>query len=269
MDRIGTRREYLMCPPTYFTVNYSINPWMDVTKPVETSLALAQWERLKKVFTDLGHQVHLVEPVDGLPDMVFAANGATAVGGRAVLARFRYAQRAGEVDAYRRWFTEHGYGEVRQTEAVNEGEGDLLVAGERILAGTGFRTEPAAHREARELLGREVIPLTLCDPRFYHLDTALAVLTDDEIMYYPAAFTPYSQAVLRELYPDAIRATLADASAFGVNAVSDGRNVVLSQTAVGVLAQLRDRGYVPIGVDVSELRKAGGGVKCCALELHR
>ena len=32
--------------------------------------------------------------------------------------------------------------------------------------------------------------------------------------------------------------------------------------------RLRDRGYQPIGVDMSELVKAGGSAKCCTLELR-
>jgi N-dimethylarginine dimethylaminohydrolase len=31
---------------------------------------------------------------------------------------------------------------------------------------------------------------------------------------------------------------------------------------------LRERGYVPVGVDLSELLKAGGSVKCCTLEIR-
>jgi N-dimethylarginine dimethylaminohydrolase len=94
------------------------------------------------------------------------------------------------------------------------------------------------------------------------------VLDDDEIMYYPAAFAPQSQAVLRALYPDAILAGDADAAVFGLNAVSDGRNVVLPQPATGLIAQLRARGFAVIGVDVSELGKAGGAVRCCTLDLR-
>ena len=66
---------------------------------------------------------------------------------------------------------------VVEPEYVNEGEGDLLVVGPTlILAGNGFRTDPRAHAEAAGVLGRAVVPLELVDPRFYHLDTALAVL---------------------------------------------------------------------------------------------
>jgi N-dimethylarginine dimethylaminohydrolase len=87
-------------------------------------------------------------------------------------------------------------------------------------------------------------------------------------MYYPAAFSPGSQAVLRAIYPDAVLVTDADAEVFGVNAVSDGRHVVLPQRANQLIDALRERGFEPVGVDVSELLKAGGGVKCCTLELR-
>ncbi|BAJ27601.1 dimethylargininase [Kitasatospora sp. SID7827] len=266
--RTATPRHYLMCRPAHFTVDYSINPWMDPAKPTDTGTALAQWDQLHALFQRLGHTVELIEPLPGLPDMVFAANGATTVDGRVLGARFRHPERAAEGPAYADWFRERGW-RVRDAERVNEGEGDLLVAGERILAGTGFRTETAAHAEAAEFLGREVVTLRLVDPRYYHLDTALAVLSDTEIMYHPPAFDDASRAVLERLYPDALLADADDARVFGLNAVSDGANVVLPEAAVHLAERLRERGFTPIGVDLTELLRAGGAVKCCTLELRR
>jgi N-dimethylarginine dimethylaminohydrolase len=43
---------------------------------------------------------------------------------------------------------------------------------------------------------------------------------------------------------------------------------VLPQAATHLIGALRTRGFEPVGVDVTELLKAGGGVKCCLLELH-
>jgi N-dimethylarginine dimethylaminohydrolase len=250
----------------YFDVTYSINPWMDPRKPVDPTLALAQWEELRDIFLAHGHQVEIIDPIEGLPDMVFAANGATVVDGKVLLARFRYAERAPESAAYGEWFGAGPFSEVREARLVNEGQGDYLLAGSYLLAGTGFRTDRHSHDEAQELFGRPVVSLALVDPRFYHLDTALAVL-DDTIMFYPDAFSPGSRGVLRQLYPDAIIATDADAEAFGLNAVCDGRTVVLPQAATHLIDELRARGFDPIGVDVSELMKAGGAVKCCTLEI--
>jgi N-dimethylarginine dimethylaminohydrolase len=152
--------------------------------------------------------------------------------------------------------------------AINEAEGDFAWTGRLLLAGTGFRTDPAAHAEAQEILGVPVVSLSLVDPRYYHLDTALAVLDDTTIAYLPDAFAPASRDLLRQLFPDAVLASAADAAVLGLNAVSDGYNVVLSGQADGLIAQLRERGYNPIGVDMSELRRAGGSVKCCTLEIR-
>jgi N-dimethylarginine dimethylaminohydrolase len=266
--RTARPREYVMTRPDHFTVSYAINPWMDPTRAVDGALALAQWQALHDLYVALGHRVDVVPGVAGLPDMVYAANGALVVGGRAYGARFAFPERADEAPAYAAWLTAAGL-PVHEPAHVNEGEGDFLVVGERILAGCGFRTMPAAHAELAAVTGREVVSLTLVDPRFYHLDTAIAVLSDTEIAYYPAAFAPDSLLTLQQLYPDAVLATAEDAAVFGLNLVSDGRHVVLSDRATALAARLREHGFEPIGVDLSELFKGGGSVKCCTLEVRR
>jgi N-dimethylarginine dimethylaminohydrolase len=258
-----------MCKPTYFDVCYSINPWMDPSTPTSTATGLGQWKYLHDLFVELGHDVRLVEPRPGLPDMVFVANGATVIDGKVLVARFRHAQRHGESEAYIEWFHQHGWSEVSMARHINEGEGDILFTGDEILAGTGFRTEPAAHDELGEFFECPVISLTLVDSRFYHLDTALAVLGHGEIMYYPKAFNQESRELLASRFPDAILASDADADVFGLNAFSDGKHVVLPAAATGIAGQLRERGFEPIGVELVELLKAGGSVKCCTLELRR
>ncbi|WDZ88251.1 dimethylargininase [Micromonospora cathayae] len=264
----ATSQRFLMCRPTYFAVDYAINPWMDPTAPVDTELAVRQWEQLRQVYRELGHTVEEIPPVPGLPDMVFAANGGTVIDGRAMAVQFRDPQRADEAPAYRAWFEAAGF-EMSDPKHVNEGEGDILLAGDLLLAGTGFRTAHASHAQLQEVFGYPVISLQLVDPRFYHLDTALTVLDERTVAYLPEAFSAGSQAALRRLFPDAVHATIADAEVLGLNAVSDGRHVVLPVQATGLAAQLRDRGYQTIGVDLSELRKAGGGPKCCTLRLRQ
>ncbi|MEU3723509.1 dimethylargininase [Streptomyces sp. NPDC031705] len=266
--RTATRRRLLMCRPQHYDVTYSINPWMHPERSTDPGLAVRQWERLRDLYRELGHTVEEIDPVEGLPDMVFAANGATVVDGRVYGARFRHVQRTAEGPAYLDWFGRRGYREVLWPEYVNEGEGDFLTVGRRLLAGTGFRTDPRSHAEAQEFFGLPVTSLTLVDPEYYHLDTALAVLSDDEVMYYPAAFSEGSRAVLRTMFPHAILATAEDAAVFGLNAFSDGRHVLLPEAATGLMAQLSARGFEPVGVGLSELLKAGGSVKCCTLELR-
>ncbi len=266
-ERTARTRRYLMTAPTFFAVEYVINPWMDTSSPVDTQRALSQWEALRQTYADLGHSVELIEPIPGLPDMVYAANGGTVIGGTAVVARFAHSERAGEAVAYAEWMSRNGY-QPFETRHVNEGQGDFLAVGPVILAGFGFRTDRRAHDEVADHVGMPVVSLELVDPRFYHLDTALAVLDDTTVAYYPPAFSEASRATLARMFPHALAVTSADAYVLGLNVVSDGLNVVLPASATGFADQLRAGGFQPVGVDLSELLKGGGSVKCCTLEVH-
>src|ERR1700722_10989056 len=268
VERRATPRRYLMCPPEYFAVTYAINPWMRPGEPADAGTALRQWAALRQVYTDLGHNVRTIEPVPGLPDMVFAANGATVVGGTVLGARFRYPQRAAEADAYLRWFRAGGYPRVLAARLVNEGEGDIVCTGRVLLAGHGFRSDAAGGTELAEVFGLPVVSLRLTDPRYYHLDTALCVLDQDTAMYYPAAFDDAARAAIAAQFAELIEAKDEDAEVLGLNAVSDGRHVVLPVQARSLAARLRERGFEPVGVDMSEVLKGGGGPKCCTLEVR-
>ncbi|MGV9340526.1 dimethylargininase [Streptomyces sp. NPDC003688] len=265
--RVRRPRRFLVCEPRHFEVRYAINAWMRPDAPVDVELARTQWRTLISVYRDHGHTVEEIDPVPGLPDMVFAANSAIVVGGRVFGSLFHAPERRPESEHYDAWFKTAGY-DVYRPLSVTEGEGDLVWTGRYVLAGTGFRTSREAHREAQEFFGHPVIALTLVDPYFYHLDTALFVLDDDNVVYYPEAFSTGSQEVLRRLYPDAVLATRDDALAFGLNSVSDGRHVFIAPQAEALAARLDDHGYTPVPVDLSELHKAGGGIKCCTQEIR-
>lgn len=261
-------RTYLMCPPTYFDITYAINAWMDPAAPVDRDRAMAEWERLRATYIGLGHTVHLLDPIENLPDMVFAANGATVVGGMVMGARFRHPERGGEAGAHQEWFARHGYQRFTRATHVNEGEGDYVFAYRAIVAGHGFRTDPRAHNELHDAFGLPVVSVELVDPRFYHLDTALCVIDPFTAAYYPGAFDEDGLLKIKTLFPELIEATERDARAFGLNAVSDGRHVVIPHDAVDLEKKLTERGYDVVPVEMTELRKAGGGPKCCTLELR-
>jgi N-dimethylarginine dimethylaminohydrolase len=257
-----------MCPPTYFDVVYAINAWMRPETPVDADLAMRQWQTLRRTYLDLGHEVHVIDPVPGLPDMVFVTDSGVVVDGVAIGARYRTPQRAPEAEHVLRWFREHGLRRPVAPAYINEGGGDFLVVGDVILAGTGFRTDERAHAELGRHLDREVVTLHLVDPRYYHLNTALAVLDEHTIAYLPRAFAPESERQLRRRYPDALIADEADAAWLGLNLVGDGRHVVMAEQAAGLRDKAAAAGFVPVPLDFSEFRKSGGGIKCCTLELR-
>jgi N-dimethylarginine dimethylaminohydrolase len=265
-----------MCRPDHFTVSYEINPWMHRRQPTDTSRAVRQWQELLDTYLRLGHEVHLVDSVPGLHDMVYAANSGLVIDGVALGSRFNVTQRREEEHHFRDWFAANGFDFVEPT-MTQEGEGDLLLVGDTILAGHGLRSQLDSHAEVADVFGLEVISLQLVDPVYYHLDTALCVLDPVEgpggveranIAYLPSAFDERSRAQLAERFPDAIRVPTPNPASLHLNAVSDGYNVIFSPPAGDFEAQLRERGYHPVPVDVSELHLGGGGIKCCTLELR-
>jgi len=162
-DRVATPKTVLMCRPEHFTVSYRINPWMEPANPTDTGVALRQWQTLYDTYQRLGFHVELIDPIAGLPDMVYAANGGFVLDGIAYGARFHFAERGPEGPAYSEWFAARGL-RVVQPVSVNEGEGDFLKVGETIFAGTGFRSDAGSHAELRRIYDREVVTLRLVDP---------------------------------------------------------------------------------------------------------
>lgn len=270
-ERTATTTTVLLCAPDYYDVTYAINPWMDPAVPTDQPLALEQWRVLRDTYRSIGFVVHEIAPAAGLPDMVYAANGATVVDDVAYSASFRYTERQPEADAYAAWLGDHGLSVVPANH-INEGEGDFLVLDNVILAGTGFRSTVESHREAARVLNREVVTLTLVRPEYYHLDTALAVLDArpgrELIAYLPSAFDAASLVILRDRFPDALTVSEQDAAVLGLNVVSDGLHVVMPVQAGTFAEQLRREGFRPVSVNLSELLKAGGGVKCCTMALR-
>ncbi|WP_406298261.1 amidinotransferase [Embleya sp. NBC_00888] len=233
-----------------------------------TTSAMGQWERLRGTLIALGHRVSLVAGRPGLPGMVFAARAATVVGGRVPAARPRSADRSAETPAYLEWFDRHGFGAGLEPVFAHEGESDLIPAGPRLPAAAGPLTEPAAHAEAQAFFGLGVLALELADPRFARLGSALTVLGEHTAAYCPGAFTPTAQRRLARVFPERIEVDEADALALGLDAVSDGRSVVLGDTTPPLAARLADRGFRTIEPDMSAFAAHGASVRSCVLELR-
>jgi N-dimethylarginine dimethylaminohydrolase len=261
-------RRYLMCPPTFFAVRYRINPWMRPDDPVDADRAGRQWRRLRDQLVSLGHHVDVMTPDPALPDLVFTANGGIVVGDRALVPRFRHPERQAEAPVYAEALRGLGVTDVETARFVNEGEGDFLLTGDRFLAGTGLRSDPRSADEVAEYFDVPVVRLTLIDPRFYHLDTALARLSADLVAYWPGAFDEPSRGVLHDLFPGAVIATEQDAAELALNMVSDGSTVVMPPGRDALAAMIAERGFSVVPIAVDELRKSGGGAKCCVLEHH-
>ena len=138
---------------------------------------------------------------------------------------------------------------------------------ESLLVGHGFRTQRQSLVEIAQATTRQVIPLRLINPWFYHLDTALLVLDEETFLWYPAAFSSASQRQLKSLGVELIEVGETDARRFAPNSLVGEKKIVVGQGINGALDTLARRGWQVEKVDVSEFLKSGGGVHCLVCQL--
>jgi N-dimethylarginine dimethylaminohydrolase len=216
----------------------------------------------------LGAAVSLVQPVAGLPDLVFTANAALVYRRRAILSHFRHTQRQGEEPCFARWLTDHGFTVERlPDDRYFEGAGDALFCGETLVAGYRIRSDVRSQQTVGQMVGTHVLPLELIDGYYYHLDTCFCPLATGEAIWYPGAFDEYGRQALAQVVPRLIEVAPEEARSFACNAVVVGRHVVTNTGCPRLHADLRSRGYEPIETPLSEFVKAGGSAKCLTLRL--
>lgn len=257
-----------MSRPDFFDIEYEINAWMHKENHVDRELAERQWLQIKQIYNAIGVAVEELTPVGGLPDLVFTANAGLVIDGKVMLARFLNPERQGETPVNEAWFKANGFANVQLPQNVFEGEGDCLYAQETLFAGHGFRSDVKSHAELKDFFGKPVVSLKLVDPHFYHLDTCFCPLDDETVMFLPAAFDEASVKAIRSHFKTVIEPTAHDAAAFGLNAVSYNRKVVISNEAEDLIETLKQHDFTPIATPITEFHKSGGGVKCVTLELR-
>ena len=257
-----------MCPARHFGVLYEINPWMHREVSADPSRSIAQWDALVATLRDVGAEVETIEPVDGLPDMVFTANAGLVWADRFVSTEFRHRQRAGEVAHYDAWFASNGFTvEHLAGHPFFEGAGDALPFRDRIVAGYRIRSEFDAHTALAKALDTEVLSVELVDERFYHLDLTFCPLDDDHAIVVPDAWDHYGRDVIASLVRVPIELTSDEALAFCANSVVIDRTIVMPSCTPRLEHELRSLGFEVRVSPVDEFLKAGGGIRCLTLAL--
>lgn len=265
-------RRILMCHPTYFEVKDAKNEFMSSNiGGVDRTLALSQWNALKEAFAACGFPVELIEPGAELEDMVFTANQVLPALDEhdkpvVVLGRMTYDSRTKEVPYFEKWFREQGYEVLELPPGCQrfEGGGDGVWHPERKLLwlGYGSRTEESCGDAIVKLLQTPVVKLKLVSSKFYHLDTAFAVLSADTVLIYPSAFDQIGLSLIRYYFQNVIEVSEADADNFACNALALDRYVILQKGSESTCRDLCRLGFVPVEVDTSEFMKSGGSVFC-------
>jgi N-dimethylarginine dimethylaminohydrolase len=258
----------LMCEPTYYGIEYEINPWMSRSRGSTPERARQQWDELVATLRRLGVQVELLTPQPGLPDLVFTANAGLVFHQRFFSSRFRHEVRARETPHFDAWFAAHGFTVEHLPEGMYfEGAGDALFCGRTLFAGYRIRSDVRGHQHLAQAIGRQVLAVELVNPYFYHLDTCFCPLAPGEAIWHPPAFDSYGKKVIEANIPRLLPVNEAEAKRFGCNAVVVGKNVIVNTGCEELMAGLGSWGYQPSAVELDEFLKAGGSAKCLTLRL--
>jgi len=265
----------LMVEPTYFSVEYIINPHMaDNVGMVHKVEAKGEWELIKSTFSQIGIETHVIKGQKDLPDMVFCANQSLPFidddGKKHVFMSIMHAdQRKEEVPYIEQWFRQAGY-EIHflNEDKIDdfEGCGDAIWhTGKKLLwGGYGYRSSVKAYKQISETFDVPVIALELIDETFYHLDTCFCVLNKETVLIYPDAFTDEGVDLINAIFDKVIHASKYEATKlFACNATcADGKNVIIQQGCTDVNKKLRDAGFAVHEVSTYEFLKSGGSVFC-------
>ena len=257
-----TSREILMCPPTYFSIDYQINPWMQ--GHINQKKAYEQWTNLKRALEGLGAKISLLEPVKYLPDMVFTADQGAIYDHIFIKSNFRHQERRRETSYTVDWFKKKGFTIIELPPfAYFEGQADMAFLGEDILLGIGYRTNEKAAKIIGKLLSCNPVLLRLVNPYFYHLDTALCVLPNKVLMMYEKAFDKSSLEMLKQRASQIISITDTDAKKLACNSMVYGNTIIMNKGCSHTLrSQLKRNGFEVVILDLSEFLKSGGGARC-------
>ena len=264
----------LVCPPDYFDVIDQKNPYMSPSRAVDRAKARTQWENFCSVLQQNGCEIETIMPVEGLEDMVFAANQ-LFVGQKseqekfAVPSRMVYPSRQREVPFYVEWCRARGYRiiEIDYGDDFLEGHGDLLwhPDGSRIYAGYGFRSTRGGVEKfsaAMTKMGIDVVRLELIDPYCYHLDTCFCPLNNDATLIFAGAFSADALASVHKYWSRVHLLNVEEAHAFMGNGIVVNGRYITTHTSPQLRTILEEEGLEPITVDTSEFEKAGGSCFC-------
>jgi N-dimethylarginine dimethylaminohydrolase len=261
-------KKVLLCPPTFYDIEYVINPWMKVENKVDKEAVLKEYENLKNKYESLGLDVLEIKPVSGLPDMVYAANFGFVKDNIFVKSNFKYPQRQQESIHSKKFFEKLGFRvEEMPTEVTFEGQGDLLYSGGKYFMGYGKRSSLKAKKYIENFLHGQVLELKLSDPYFYHCDMSFAPLDENTAVINKNSFDKDGLEKIYRNFQNVITTSFLDNKIFCCNLVMAGKNVVVGE---GVSTDLKNDfakyGFVTHEVDMTEYRKGGGSVKCLTLE---
>lgn len=267
---MSTIQTIYLCPPTYFEIEYEINPWMNKNNPVDKAQAILQYEQLKNTYNSLGVEIVEMKPKNGLPDMVYASDWGFSINDTFIPSQHRNPQRREEVRQVLASIQNRGCQiHLLPDEHFFEGEGDLLFFNKTLFYGYGQRSAKQSAEEIKKILPYPIHTFELTDPKHFHLDTALGFLREETVLCVENAFSPGSLDKLHSMFTTVIALPQEDVAFFGTNYVMVDDQIIIAK---GISQKLRSifeaYKFSVIEVEMSEFIKGGGSVSCVSHLVH-
>lgn len=258
-----------MCPPEYYDEAFTMCQRNITRCSVNSALASAQWKILYKILTDqIGAEVDMVEPVRGLPNMVFTGYSGIVSSQNFIRSNYRAKERQPEGAFFEKWFQEHGYNITSVPRGfIFDGEGDMITCNGNILYGYHSKSELHMPELVGDKMNQKPVSLQLVDDRFHHLDSCLCVISEGTILYYRHAFGDASQQLIRGLAENCIMVRRDEALTWACCSIVVDRKIVISEESRLSGDMLRLLGYKVYRVNISEFTKVCAGVKSLVLRI--
>ncbi|MBC7531173.1 MAG: amidinotransferase [Oligoflexus sp.] len=274
---------YMIDPEAYDIVQ-AINPHMrnedGNLNTVDREKAKVQWQHLKDVYESIGFSVEVLKAKKDCEDMVFCANQTFPFldilnKPSVIISNMANDKRQLETESVQEQLMGLGINcqalPLRNPDTLFEGMGDALwVPGRRLICGGyGSRTRKEIYESVKKLSGSSAFLFELSNPRLYHLDTCLSILSDKAVLACREGFTEEGWDLLQDIFECVIAVPLteADAPGFACNAHSpDARHVIIQRGNAVTCALLQSAGFMPIEIETDEFIKSGGSVFCMKLQ---
>jgi dimethylargininase len=230
--------------------------------PPNLEKALQQHERYCVALASCGLALTGLEPDDRYPDSTFVEDAAVLAPRCAVITRPGAESRRGETAAVRKAL-EPFYETFHETEAPGALDGgDVCEAGEHYFIGLSERTNEDGARQLAGFLSREGYTASIVDVRgaagLLHLKSGLAYLGGGWLVAAErfagcGGFIDYHMAFVDP------------AELYAANCVRVNDRILLAAGYPGIERRLREIGFDPLILDMSEFRKMDGGLSCLSL----
>lgn len=277
------RAAFVVSPEGFHLAEQSAqdNRYMAMTAAVSAERALAQHRALHASLAQA--LPTLCFPGHGdTPDGLFPNNVFATAPGRLLLGHMRHAVRQREAERMdiRNFFTQLlGYAvhDLRQQPGICELTGALIIDRARGLGFCGLseRCDEAGAAAMHVAFGLRATLVFDLAPGEYHTNVVMSVLAGRALVVCPDGFAdPAVPAALAGLYaPAVLTLDAAQKQAFAGNCLAlrdDG--VWISAAGAAALTgmqrqQLAEAGFHCHVVDLDEIEKAGGSLRCCVAEI--